>query len=281
MMAAPRRTAVTPTGSVKDFDPRAMDQEQLQRYSRHILLPEIDIEGQERLNQATVMLVGAGGLGSPAATYLATSGVGHLIICDHDRVDLSNLQRQTLHGTADVGRPKAESARERLLALNPGIEVTAITALMDAVSMRREAARADLVVDASDNFLTRYALSEACIATRRPLVMGAAIRMQGQVALFDHRSEASPCLACLYPHSAEEEESCAAMGVFAPLTGIIGSLMAAVTLKVLLRLGDMLGGRLLRFDAADLSWRESRLVKDPECPVCAPSHGGQRMPAQV
>jgi molybdopterin/thiamine biosynthesis adenylyltransferase len=258
MMAAPRRTAVTPTGSVKDFDPRAMDQEQLQRYSRHILLPEIDIEGQERLNQATVMLVGAGGLGSPAATYLATSGVGHLIICDHDRVDLSNLQRQTLHGTADVGRPKAESARERLLALNPGIEVTAITALMDAVSMRREAARADLVVDASDNFLTRYALSEACIATRRPLVMGAAIRMQGQVALFDHRSEASPCLACLYPHSAEE-----------------------VTLKVLLRLGDMLGGRLLRFDAADLSWRESRLVKDPECPVCAPSHGGQRMPAQV
>jgi adenylyltransferase/sulfurtransferase len=246
-----------------------MDQEQLQRYSRHILLPEIDIEGQERLRQATVMLVGAGGLGSPAAMYLAASGLGHLILCDDDRVDLGNLQRQILHGTADIGRLKTDSAREHLLALNPGVRVTAITKRMEPESMRREAARADVVLDACDNFATRYALSEACIATQRPLVMGAAIRWQGHVALFDHRSPDSPCLACLYPPTGEEEENCAALGVFSPLTGVIGSLMAAITLKLLLGLGDMLGGRLQRFDAADLSWRESRLSRDPGCPVCA------------
>jgi molybdopterin/thiamine biosynthesis adenylyltransferase len=258
-----------------------MDREQLQRYSRHILLPEIDIEGQERLARATVMLIGAGGLGSPASMYLAASGVGHLVICDHDRVELSNLQRQLLHSTSDIGRPKAESARERLLAMNPGIQVTALSGWMDPASMLSHTARADVVIDACDNFTTRYALSEACIANRRPLVMGAAIRMQGHVALFDHRAEESPCLACLYPPSEEEEESCAAMGVFAPITGVIGSLMAVITLKVLLGLGDMLGGRLLRFDAADLSWRESRLARDPECPICAASRGGQRMPARV
>ncbi|MDX9739827.1 MAG: HesA/MoeB/ThiF family protein [Gammaproteobacteria bacterium] len=246
-----------------------MDQEQLQRYSRHILLPEIDIEGQERLARATVMLVGVGGLGSPAAMYLAASGVGHLVICDDDRVDLGNLQRQILHGTADVGRLKTESARERLLALNPGIQVTMIAERMEPVSMRRQTARADVVVDACDNFATRYALNEACIATHRPLVMGAAIRLQGQVAMFDHRSDDSPCLACLYPNAGDEAESCAAMGVFSPITGVIGSLMAAITLKLLLGLGDTLDGRLLRFDAADMSWRESRLARDPHCPVCA------------
>lgn len=246
-----------------------MDQELLQRYSRHILLPEIDIEGQERLAAATVMMVGAGGLGSPAAMYLAGSGVGHLVICDHDHVDLGNLQRQILHATADIGRLKTESAVDRLRALNPAVRLSTIAGRMEPASMRREAARADLVLDASDNFPTRYALSEACIATRTPLVMGAAIRLQGQVAVFDHRLEDSPCLACLYPLAGEEEESCAAMGVFSPLTGVIGSLMATAALKLLLGLGDTLHGRLLRFDAMDMSWRESAFTKDPRCPACA------------
>lgn len=253
-----------------------MDQELLQRYSRHILLPEIDIEGQERLAAATVMMVGAGGLGSPAAMYLVSSGIGHLVICDHDHVDLGNLQRQILHASGDVGRLKTESASDRLRALNPGVRLSTIAERMEPATMRREAARVDVVLDASDNFPTRYALSEACIATRRPLVMGAAIRLQGQIGVFDHRREDSPCLTCLYPLAGEEEESCAAMGVFAPLTGVIGSLMAVATLKLLLGLGDTLHGRLLRFDAMDMSWRESAFTRDPRCPVCA----GPRMQAR-
>ena len=252
-----------------------MDQERLQRYSRHILLPEIDLEGQQRLLDSTALLVGAGGLGSPVATYLVASGVGHLIVCDHDRVDLGNLQRQILHSTPDVGRLKTASARDRLAAINPDARVSALPVRLDPAGMEREARRADVVIDATDNFETRFALNDACIAARRPLVWGAASRWQGQASCFDHRRDDGPCLACLYPERgvAEIGEDCAAGGVLAPLTGVIGSIMAAAALKVLLGLGDTLRGRLLRFDAARMSWRESSLTRDPQCPSCAGIRG--------
>lgn len=247
-----------------------MDHEQLQRYSRHLLLPEIDIEGQRRLLDATVFIVGAGGLGSPAATYLASSGVGHLIIGDHDHVDLGNLQRQILHATPDLGRAKTDSARDRLQAINPGIRISTIPSRLNRIAMEHEAGRADVVLDASDNFDTRFTLNAACLAQRKPLVWGAAIRLQGQISCFDHRRADSPCLNCLYPERDDNlgGESCAASGVLAPLTGVIGSMMAVVTLKILLGLGDTLCGRLLRFDAARMTWQTSSLQRDPQCASC-------------
>lgn len=252
-----------------------MDPERLQRYSRHILLPEIDLEGQQRLLDSTALVVGAGGLGSPVAMYLASSGVGHLVIGDHDRVDLGNLQRQILHATPDLGRLKTDSARDRLQALNPGIRISTLASRLDRTGLEREAARADVAIDASDNFETRFALNAACYATRTPLVWGAAVRLQGQVSCFDHRRDDGPCLACLYPDRdvAEAGEDCAAGGVLAPLTGVIGSIMAIVALKVLLGLPDTLCGRLLRFDAARMSWRESSLPRDPRCTVCSRDRG--------
>lgn len=251
-----------------------MDDAQLERYSRHLLLPEIDLAGQQRLMDATALVIGAGGLGSPAAMYLASSGVGRLLLADHDRVDLGNLQRQLLHGTADVGRPKTESARDRLLALNPGVRVEMLTVRLDREAMERETVRADVVLDASDNFETRFALDRACAAKRRPLVWGAAARWQGQLTVFDHRHDDSPCLACLYPDLEDREApDCAASGVLAPLTGVIGSMMAVAALKILLGLGDTLCGRLLRFDAARMSWQESLLAKDPRCACCGPAGG--------
>ncbi len=248
-----------------------MDHEQLQRYSRHMLLPEIDIEGQRRLLEATVFIVGAGGLGSPAAMYLAGSGIGHLIIGDHDHVDLGNLQRQILHATPDLGRLKTDSARETLHAINPGVRISTIPSRLSRADMEREAERADVILDASDNFDTRFALNAACIARRKPLVWGAAIRLQGQISCFDHRRGDSPCLNCLYPDrdSSLAGESCAASGVLAPLTGVIGSMMAVVTLKILLGLGDTLCGRLLRFDAARMTWHTASLLQDPQCASCA------------
>lgn len=247
-----------------------MDHAQLERYSRHLLLPEIDFAGQQRLMDASVLVIGAGGLGSPAAMYLAASGVGRLALADHDHVDLGNLQRQILHGTADVGRPKTESGRDRLLAINPEVRVETVTTRLGHEAMEREAAGADVVLDASDNFETRFALSRACIAARKPLVWGAAIRLQGQLTVFDHRRNDSPCLTCLYPDLDEiDTAGCAASGVLAPLTGVIGSMMAVATLKILVDLGDTLCGRLLRFDAVRMGWQESLLTKDPRCTSCA------------
>lgn len=247
-----------------------MDAERLQRYSRHLLLPEIDIEGQERLSGATVLLLGAGGLGSPVAMYLVASGIGRLVLLDDDRVDLGNLQRQILHATADVGRLKTDSALDRLHALNPDVAISGISRRLDLDELATEAERADVIVDASDNFETRFALSAAAHRARRPLVFGAAIGLRGQVTLFDHRRPDSPCLACLYPPEAiEEAGGCAASGVLAPLTGVIGSMMAVVALKVLLGMGDTLCGRLLRFDATGPRWCESLLARDPGCDRCA------------
>ncbi len=246
-----------------------MDRDQLQRYSRHILLPQIDLAGQERLLHATALIVGLGGLGSPAAMYLAASGVGRLVLNDHDVVELGNLQRQILHATPDLGRRKTESARDRLGALNPGIDLRMIERRMDAAELAHEVARADVVLDATDNFDARFALNRVCVGRRIPLVWGAVIRMQGQATTFDFRRDNSPCLSCLYPEQvqADADEDCAAGGVLAPVAGIIGSIMAAEALKVLLGTGDTLHGRLLSFDAAGMEWRQSRLSRDPHCDI--------------
>lgn len=244
-----------------------MDRAQLQRYSRHLLLPQIDITGQERLLGATALIIGLGGLGSPATMYLAASGVGHLILNDYDVVELGNLQRQILHSTTDLGRRKTESARDSLQALNPGIELTILDRKLDGSELARQVASADVVLDATDNFASRFAVNRACAAAKIPLVWGAVIRMQGQAATFDFRRSDSPCLACLYPEteSDEMEDSCAATGVLAPVAGIIGCVMATEALKVLLELGDTLCGRLAQIDAADMTWRQTSLPRDPQC----------------
>lgn len=244
-----------------------MDHDQLQRYSRHILLPEIDVDGQQRLLDSTALIVGLGGLGSPAATYLASSGVGHLILSDDDRVDLGNLQRQILHSTADLTRPKTDSAADRLRALNPGIKLTTMDRRMSPGELAEAVGHANIAIDATDNFPARFALNEACLTSRTPLVWGAVIRMQGQATTFDFRRDDSPCLACLYPERDHDDavENCASGGVLAPAAGIVGSIMATEALKLLLELGDTLCGRLLQIDAAGMVIRQSRLARDPHC----------------
>ncbi len=247
-----------------------MDDEQLLRYSRHILLPEIGIEGQQRLLDARVLLIGAGGLGSPAALYLASAGVGTLTICDHDVVDLTNLQRQIVHREDAVGKQKVESARATLLSINPRIKINTIAERVAGDRLDELVAAADVVIDGSDNFATRHAVNRACVAARKPLVSGAGVRFDGQLAVFDMRSAHSPCYACLFPETGENEEMrCAVMGVFAPLVGIIGAMQAAEALKLLAQAGDTLTGRLLLLDALTMDVRIVRLQRDPGCTVCA------------
>ena len=247
-----------------------MDDEQLLRYSRHILLPEIGIEGQQRLLDAHVLMIGAGGLGSPAALYLASAGIGTLTICDGDVVDLTNLQRQIVHREAAVGQPKVASARDTLLAINPRVNINAVQERIAGDRLAQLVAAADIVLDGSDNFATRHAVNRACVAARKPLVSGAGIRFDGQLAVFDLRSAQSPCYACLFPESAETEEMrCAVMGVFAPLVGIIGAMQAAETLKILCGAGDSLNGRLLLLDVLRMDVRTVKLQRDPGCAVCA------------
>lgn len=247
-----------------------MNDEQLLRYSRHILLPEIGIEGQQRLLDAHVLLIGAGGLGSPVALYLASAGVGTLTICDGDTVDLTNLQRQIVHREDTVGMPKVDSARITLNAINPRITINAVAERVDGDRLARLVSAADVIVDGSDNFATRHAVNRACVAARKPLVSGAGVRFDGQLAVFDFRSADSPCYACLFPESGENEEMrCAVMGVFAPLVGIIGAMQAAETLKLITQAGDTLTGRLLLLDALSMDVRTVRLQRDPGCTVCA------------
>jgi adenylyltransferase/sulfurtransferase len=246
-----------------------MTDEQLLRYSRHILLPELGVEGQARLLAAHAVVIGAGGLGSPAALYLASAGVGRITLADGDTVDLTNLQRQILHSTASIGRPKAVSGRDALLRLNPEVDVVALESRVDAARLDELVADATVVLDCSDNFATRHAVNRACVRHRRPLVSGAAIRFDGQVSVFDLRRADSPCYACLFPEDAEPEEMrCAVTGVFAPLTGIIGTTQAAETLKVVAGVGETLCGRLLLLDALHMEWRSIRLARDPRCAVC-------------
>jgi molybdopterin-synthase adenylyltransferase len=248
-----------------------MDDEALLRYSRHILLDEIGIEGQERLHAAHALVVGAGGLGSPAAMYLASAGVGHLTVVDPDTVDLTNLQRQIAHSTDSVGLPKVESLRATLHALNPSIHLTMQQMHVDATSLPALVTDADVVLDCCDNYATRHAVNAACVTLQKPLVSGAAIRFDGQLAVFDPRQADSPCYACAFaPDAQPPETQCATMGVFAPLVGIVGSMQAAEALKLLLGVGDTTYGRYRMFDALTMAWSEMKLPRQTHCPVCGP-----------
>ena len=247
-----------------------MNDDQLLRYSRHILLPEIGVAGQEKLLAASALIIGAGGLGSPAALYLAAAGVGTITLADGDSVDLTNLQRQILHTTESIGRSKAASGREALRKINPEVKVVPLQERLHAEGLDPLVASSSVVLDCSDNFATRHAVNRVCVRHRKPLVSGAAVRFDGQVSVFDLRDDLSPCYQCLFPENAElEEVRCAVMGVFAPLTGIIGAVQAAEALKLLAGAGETLKGRLLILDALAMQWRTVKLAKDPACTVCA------------
>lgn len=243
------------------------DQELL-RYSRQILLQQVDIDGQLKLKNSRVMIVGVGGLGSPVALYLAAAGVGELHLADFDRVDLTNLQRQIIHDTDSVGEHKVDSALRRLSAINPEIKLVAHRSALEADSLADAVAAVDLVLDCCDNFSTREAVNAACVAARKPLVSGAAIRLEGQLSVFDSRQAASPCYHCLYGHGSEEELTCSEAGVIGPLVGLVGSLQALEALKVLAGFGEPLVGRLLLIDAMSTRFRELRVKRDPACSVC-------------
>jgi len=246
-----------------------MNEQQLLRFSRQIMLPEMDVPGQRKLMDASVLIVGMGGLGCPAAMYLAAAGVGGLLIADDDVVELTNLQRQIAHAQRSLGQAKVESARSRLLSLNPDVQVTAINERLQGASLDEAVAKADLVLDACDNFETRFAINASCLANRKPLISAAAIRMQGQIAAFDATDPASPCYHCLYPQTGEVDESCARNGVMAPLVGIIGSVQAMEAIKMLTGIGRTLVGRLLLLDAATMEWRDLKLIRDPNCATCS------------
>jgi adenylyltransferase/sulfurtransferase len=245
-----------------------MTDQELLRYSRHILLNEIGVEGQQRLRGASMLVIGAGGLGSPAAFYLASAGVARITLVDGDSVDLTNLQRQILHTTGRIGTPKATSGQVMLAAINSDVQVVPVTQRADADMLAGLVSTATVVLDCSDNFETRHALNRACVTHRKPLVSGAAIRFDGQVAVFDLRHEASPCYACLFPPGDGADELCAVMGVFAPLTGIIGATQAAEALKLAAGIGESLEGRLLMLDALSMRWHSVRVKRDPACPMC-------------
>ena len=246
-----------------------MNDDQLLRYSRQIMLPQVDLAGQEKLLTSRALIIGAGGLGSPAAMYLAAAGVGQLAIADFDVVDLSNLQRQLLHHNKDIGREKTASARETLLAINPDVQVTTIPRALQGDELDAQVKLATVVLDCSDNFATRFSVNTACVGQRTPLVSGAAIRMEGQLAVFDSRKENSPCYNCLYKEGENEEQTCAETGVLSPLVGIIGSMQALEAIKVILSLGNDLCGRLVIFDALQHEWRTLTLPRDPACPTCS------------
>lgn len=248
------------------------DNDLLMRYSRQVLLPQLDVEGQDKLVNARVLVVGMGGLGTPVAMYLAGAGIGELIIADYDHVELSNLHRQVVHSTADIDRPKVESARDRMLAINPEVTVTTITSALDADTLLEWVQQVTVVVDACDNFATRFAVNEACVQAGVPLVSGAAIRMEGQLSVYDSRDENSPCYRCLFSDESADEETCSQTGVLGPVVGTIGSLQALETIKLIAGIGKPLVGRLLLFDGLQGEWQRVQLKRDPGCPVC--SHRG-------
>lgn len=249
----------------------SMNDEELLRYSRQILLPELDVEGQEKLMNSKALVVGMGGLGSPAAMYLAAAGVGSLTIADFDEVELSNLQRQIIHTTARVGMSKVDSAAKTIAALNPTTRILPVEGRLNQKTLKAAVASVDVVLDCSDNFSTRFAINRACIENKIPLVSGAAIRLEGQITVFDPLRSDSPCYRCLYEDIDDEQLSCATNGVLAPLVGIIGSMQATESIKLLADFGEPLVGRLQILDAKSMTWRELKLAKDPQCPVCGSS----------
>ena len=245
-----------------------MNDEQLLRYSRQIMLPQIDIEGQQKLFDAHVLIIGVGGLGSPAAIYLTAAGIGTLTLADFDRVELTNLQRQVVHRHADINRSKVESARRNLLEINPDVRINTIDHRAEGQVLDELVQRADVVIDASDNYQTRFSVNAACVAQRTPLVSGAAIRFEGQISVFDKRGRDNPCYNCLYRAYESEEETCSENGVLAPVVGIIGSMQAVEAIKLICGIGVPLNGRLLILDALSMNWRSMQLKRDPACPVC-------------
>lgn len=248
-----------------------LNDHQLLRYSRHILLPEIGIEGQEKIRAARALILGAGGLGSPAAMYLAAAGIGAITLVDDDDVDLTNLQRQILHTVHTVGQTKVESGKTTLARLNPDVRVETVHERVDGARLDELVAQVDIVLDCTDNFATRHALNRACVAHRKPLVSGAAIRFDAQISVYDLRRDDSPCYNCLFPEEGETDEMrCAVMGVFAPITGIVGTVQAAEALKLIVGIGESLCGRVLLLDALTMNWRSFKLKRDPQCKVCGP-----------
>jgi len=241
---------------------------ELLRYSRQIMLPKFDIAGQLSLTNAKVLIIGLGGLGSPVAMYLAAAGVGALTLVDDDVVDVSNLQRQIIHGEHTLGEAKVESAEKALKQINPLIDIISLATRLEGEELHERVASVDLVLDCSDNFSTRFAINRACVAARKPLVSGAAIRMEGQVSVFDSRKEGGPCYQCLYSEGSDEQLTCSTSGVMAPLVGIIGSIQAMEAIKVLSGLGDSLSGRLMMLDSMSMQWRTLKLKKDPGCQCC-------------
>ena len=250
-----------------------MKDEQLLRFSRQIMLPTMDVAGQQELVDATVLIVGMGGLGCPAAMYLSAAGVGHLVIADDDTVEITNLQRQIAHEQSNLGESKVSSAEATLKGLNPDVRITQIKNRLEGDLLEQAVVSADVVVDASDNFNTRFAVNQSCLKNKKPLVSGAAIRMEGQVAVFDSENPESPCYQCLYSECDDDDASCSQNGVMAPLVGIIGSVQAMETIKLITGIGNSLVGRLLLLDAATMEWREMKLPRDPSCPACGGSDG--------
>jgi len=245
-----------------------MTDEELLRYSRQILLPELDVDGQEKLRAATALIVGLGGLGSPVALYLAAAGVGRLILVDHDNVDLSNLQRQIAHQTDSIGSPKVESAATSARRLNPHCDIITVADKLDENNVRQWVQQSDVILDCSDNFAVRFLLNRISVELKKPLVSGAAIRLDGQLSVYDPRQEDSPCYRCLYEETGEEDMRCVTNGVLAPVVGIVGSIQATEALKILAGFGSTLVGRLLLLDAARMQFREIKLKRNPGCPVC-------------
>lgn len=246
-----------------------MDDSQLLRYSRQILLPQVDIEGQKKLIDACVLIVGVGGLGSPAAMYLAGAGVGRIVLCDGDTVDLSNLQRQIAHNTSDIGQSKALSGKQTLQSLNSEIEVTAVSNRLEGPELEQQVKKADVVLDCSDNFPTRFSVNKACVLSNTPLVSGATIRFEGQISVFTPGENNSPCYNCLYPDIDDLAESCSQSGVIAPITGIVGSIQALEAIKLLTRIGKTLIGKVLLIDGLNMEWNMIQLPRNSGCPTCS------------
>jgi molybdopterin-synthase adenylyltransferase len=269
MMGAHRKIHLSPTACHK-VD--VMNEEQLERYCRHILLPEIDIAGQEKLLQSSVLIIGMGGLGAPAAMYLASSGIGHLIICDDDQVELNNIQRQIIYHTGNIGQQKVDAARKTLSDINPHIKIETIGKRLNSTNLAQQVRRADVIIDSSDNFSTRFDINTACVNEKKPQISGAVVRFTGQVCVFRNDLYQGPCYHCLYPdllHEHQETQSCHQAGVLAPVAGVIGTIVCSEALKLLLHIGDINKPYLLKFDALTMALRKTSLVKDPKCPVCS------------
>ena len=245
-----------------------MEDQELLRYSKQIMLPQVDVEGQQKIMDSTVLIIGMGGLGSPTALYLAAAGVGHIVIADFDQVELSNLQRQIIHQTKDIGDDKVNSAKNKLTELNPEIKVTIANELIHTDNLNELIKGVDIVLDGTDNFESRFEINKVCVENRKPLISAAVVRFEGQVSVFEGHQKNLPCYQCLYSVEGEENESCIENGVLAPVAGLIGTIQALQAIKVILNLGDQLSGSLLLVDALDLSFRKVKISKDPKCPIC-------------